>query len=141
MVGPSYAPHSGWLQRGVKAMEEAGYNVMLEPEIERELEGSLHEQARAALKQSLFERLFVALRKRETVDRVRRTVTLDTQFRMHPILGDFVSRTFYDRHDAAAVIKAGRAAEAVGHDVSIVAKGRRVEHDKPMTLAGFAPTA
>ncbi len=32
-------------------------------------------------------------------------------------------------------------AEAVGHDVSIVAKGRRVEHDEPMTLAGFAPTA
>ena len=30
-------------------------------------------------------------------------------------------------------------AEAVGHDVSIVAKGRRVEHDEPMTLAGFAP--
>ena len=28
-------------------------------------------------------------------------------------------------------------AEAVGHDVSIVAKGRRVEHDEPMTLAGF----
>jgi hypothetical protein len=32
-------------------------------------------------------------------------------------------------------------AEAVGHDVSIVAKGRRVEHNEPMTLAGFSPTA
>jgi predicted TIM-barrel fold metal-dependent hydrolase len=32
-------------------------------------------------------------------------------------------------------------AEAVGHDVSIQSKGRRVEHDHPMTLAGFAPTA
>ena len=32
-------------------------------------------------------------------------------------------------------------AEAEGHDVSIVAKGRRVEHNEPMTLAGFTATA
>ena len=32
-------------------------------------------------------------------------------------------------------------AEATGHDVSIVAKGRRVEHDHPMTLAGFTALA
>jgi len=32
-------------------------------------------------------------------------------------------------------------AEAEGHDVSIVSKGRRVEHNEPMTLAGFSPTA
>ncbi|HUI48530.1 MAG TPA: amidohydrolase family protein [Acidimicrobiia bacterium] len=31
--------------------------------------------------------------------------------------------------------------EATGHDVSIQAKGRRVEHDHPMTLAGFTATA
>src|ERR1700704_3469504 len=35
IVGPSYAPHGGWLRRGVRAMEEAGYKVILEPEIER----------------------------------------------------------------------------------------------------------
>ncbi|HEV7837278.1 MAG TPA: LD-carboxypeptidase, partial [Gemmatimonadaceae bacterium] len=35
VVGPSYAPHAGWLRRGVLAMEEAGYKVILEPEIER----------------------------------------------------------------------------------------------------------
>ncbi len=35
VVGPSYAPHGGWLRRGVQAMEEAGYKVILEPEIER----------------------------------------------------------------------------------------------------------
>ncbi|MDB4871910.1 MAG: ykfA [Gemmatimonadales bacterium] len=35
VVGPSYAPHGGWLRRGVLAMEEAGYKVILEPEIER----------------------------------------------------------------------------------------------------------
>src|SRR5712671_6703675 len=35
VVGPSYAPHGVSLRRGVKAMEDAGYRVILEPEIER----------------------------------------------------------------------------------------------------------
>jgi muramoyltetrapeptide carboxypeptidase len=35
VVGPSYAPHGDWLRRGVRAIEEAGYKVVLEPEIER----------------------------------------------------------------------------------------------------------
>ena len=35
VVGPSYAPNGDWLRRGIKAMEEAGYKVILEPEIER----------------------------------------------------------------------------------------------------------
>jgi muramoyltetrapeptide carboxypeptidase len=36
VVAPSYAPHSAWLLRGAKAMEEAGYNVILESEVEKE---------------------------------------------------------------------------------------------------------
>ena len=36
VVAPSYAPYPSWLFRGVKAMEEAGYKVMLESEVERE---------------------------------------------------------------------------------------------------------
>ena len=36
VVAPSYAPHAAWLFRGVKAMEEAGYNVILESEVEKE---------------------------------------------------------------------------------------------------------
>ncbi|MGH7652202.1 MAG: S66 peptidase family protein [Gemmatimonadaceae bacterium] len=35
VVAPSYAPHDGWLLRGVRTMTEAGYNVVLEPEIGR----------------------------------------------------------------------------------------------------------
>jgi muramoyltetrapeptide carboxypeptidase len=35
VVAPSYAPHGGWLRRGIRAMEESGYVVMLEPEIDR----------------------------------------------------------------------------------------------------------
>jgi len=35
IVVPSYAPQPGWLFRGAKAMEEAGYKVILDSEIER----------------------------------------------------------------------------------------------------------
>jgi muramoyltetrapeptide carboxypeptidase len=35
VVGPSYAPNGGWLRRGVQVIEEAGYKVIVEPEIER----------------------------------------------------------------------------------------------------------
>src|SRR5215212_4942666 len=35
VVAPSYAPRVGWLQRGVKALERAGFGVVLDPEIEQ----------------------------------------------------------------------------------------------------------
>jgi muramoyltetrapeptide carboxypeptidase len=34
VVSPSYAPKIGWLQRGVRALERAGFNVLLGPEID-----------------------------------------------------------------------------------------------------------
>src|SRR5215208_6423357 len=33
VVAPSYAPRPGWLQRGVKALNHAGYQVILDAEI------------------------------------------------------------------------------------------------------------
>ena len=45
-----------------------------------------------AIQDSLFERLFVDLETKEP----KRVVTLQDQFRMHPVLGSFVSSEFYD---------------------------------------------
>jgi len=51
-------------------------------------------------KRSLFEHLFVnRLPELEKQDGISRRVTLDTQYRMHPLLGEFVSRNFYERFD------------------------------------------
>lgn len=72
---------------------------MLEPEVERRLEGDLDQALDEALHQSLFERLFVLAKQLEEKDGRPRTVTLDQQYRMHPVLGQFVSDTFYERHD------------------------------------------
>ena len=33
VVAPSYSPRAGWLTRGVKALERAGFDVLLDPEI------------------------------------------------------------------------------------------------------------
>jgi hypothetical protein len=65
---------------------------MLEPDVERMFQDR-DPAAPAQLKESLFERLFTRLGGGEAP--IRRVVTLDTQFRMHPVLGDFVSRNFY----------------------------------------------
>jgi len=48
IVVPSYAPQHGWLLRGAKAMEEAGYRVILDSEIERFRRFQKHEDERRA---------------------------------------------------------------------------------------------
>jgi hypothetical protein len=68
---------------------------VLEPDIETEMTKTLGAEAAAALRTSLFERLFASLQDRAVNGEVRRTVTLDRQFRMHSALGNFVSEVFY----------------------------------------------
>lgn len=55
----------------------------------------------AVLSRSLFERLFTKLRDHQIRDGQRRVVTLDRQFRMHPLLGSFVNEQFYLPHGEA----------------------------------------
>jgi len=68
---------------------------ILEADVERQLEQS-GRQSRDILKKSLFYRLFQSMKEREAKDGVKRTITLDAQYRMHPVLGKFVSNTFYE---------------------------------------------
>ena len=51
---------------------------------------------KSAYEKSLFELLFKQLKTLEEKDGIKRTVTLDKQFRTHPLLGKFCSRMFYD---------------------------------------------
>ena len=50
------------------------------------------------LKMSMFKYLFSRLKALEAKDGIKRTVTLDSQYRMHPLLGEFVSENFYDTY-------------------------------------------
>ena len=68
------------------------------------------------LKKSLFQYLFSErLKTLEENDGITRRVTLDKQFRTHPILGDFISRNFYERFDSLEKFASGRPASDFTH--------------------------
>ena len=50
------------------------------------------------VKKSMFEYLFNRLKKLEEKDGIKRTVTLDAQYRTHPLLGQFASDNFYKQY-------------------------------------------
>lgn len=87
---------------------------ILEHEIESDLDKNAKEKTQDMLRKSLFWRLFTAMRERERVDGIKRTVTLDVQYRMHPVLGAFVSDTFYPPNEA---FESGRNAAEFRHDL------------------------
>lgn len=68
------------------------------------------------LELSLFHRLFQHLERLEVETGVPRAVTLDVQFRMHPILGQFVSQVFYEPYGEG--FRSGRAPEEFEHGIS-----------------------
>ncbi len=68
------------------------------------------------LKQSMFEYLFAErLKALEASDGIQRRVTLDQQFRMHPALGDMISRNFYERFDRGERFGSGLPAAHFAH--------------------------
>lgn len=70
------------------------------------------------LKKSMFEYLFTErLKALENQDGIVRRVTLDKQFRMHPVIGDFISRNFYERFDPAEKVYSGLPASAFSHNL------------------------
>ena len=87
---------------------------LLERNIELKLE-ELSEEDQEKYRMSLFHKLFQDMKEREREDGIKRTVTLDVQYRMHPVLGDFVSNTFYARYDEG--FKSGLPAENFIHGI------------------------
>ena len=88
---------------------------ILDQEIENDLDSDVSEKTRDMLRTSLFQRLYEQLREREREDGIKRTVTLDMQYRMHPVLGDFVSDTFYAPH--AEGFTSGKPPEDFTHNL------------------------
>ena len=68
------------------------------------------------LEKSMFQYLFsTRLKTLEEGDGIIRRVTLDRQYRMHPLLGDFISRNFYERFDQTEKFSSGRPASDFAH--------------------------
>ena len=94
---------------------------LLEPDVERQLvegveKGTVEAETLQAVQASLFERLWVVLRALEERDGIRRTVTLNAQYRMHPTLGQFISKVFYEFHNDGE-IESPREASEFKHDL------------------------
>ena len=71
------------------------------------------------LKKSMFQYLFSArLKTLEEYDGITRRVTLDKQYRMHPLLGSFISRNFYERFDPTEHFSSGRPVSDFAHALS-----------------------
>ena len=92
---------------------------MIDEEVAKKMEGEEADGSDSDwLKHSMFEYLFTErIPELQANDHIQRCVSLDTQFRMHPMLGDFISHNFYERFDASEAIKSGLKAEAFAHNL------------------------
>ena len=93
-----FVPMSMAKRRIVLVGDDRQLPHMLEPEVETQLqeEHALTALQLEAFRSSLFQRMRLMLLELEKKDDIRRVVMLDTQFRMHQVLGDFVSAQFYE---------------------------------------------
>jgi len=100
-----FVPMSMAKRRIVLVGDDRQLPHMLEPEVESQLqeEHALTALQMEALRSSLFQRMRLMLQDLEKKDGIRRVVMLDTQFRMHRVLGDFVSAQFYEKVGLEAV--------------------------------------
>lgn len=109
---------------------------MLDEKIEKKLsqQEDWKTVQREMLEQSLFQRLVENMQRLEKEkQQPQRVVMLDTQFRMHPILGDFISKNFYENHELPA-IKSGRPETDFIHAISgyedLVCGFKSISHEK-----------
>ena len=73
---------------------------IIDEEIARQLESDVAEDKHQDfIQKSMFEYLFHRLKKLEGQDGIKRTVTLDAQYRTHPVLGNFASQNFYEAYN------------------------------------------
>lgn len=93
---------------------------IIDEDVARQMEaGEAGQDENDWLKKSMFQYLFATrLKALEESDGITRRVTLDKQYRMHPLLGSFISRNFYERFDTTEQFGSGRPADDFAHNLS-----------------------
>jgi len=77
---------------------------------------SLNDTIEKKMKESLFQTLFRNLNELEKKTGVKRCITLDKQFRTTPVLGDFISKNFYECHGEKR-IESGTSMDKLKHNL------------------------
>jgi hypothetical protein len=92
---------------------------IIDEEVARQMEeGEVGQDENDWLKKSMFQYLFsTRLKMLEEGDGITRRVTLDKQYRMHPLLGSFISRNFYERFDPTEQFSSGRPESDFVHNL------------------------
>jgi hypothetical protein len=92
---------------------------IIDDEVARQMEeGEIGQVESDWLKKSMFQYLYSErLKTLEENDGITRRVTLDKQYRMHPILGNFISRNFYECFDSSERFGSGRPASDFLHNL------------------------
>lgn len=92
---------------------------IIDDEVARQMEeGKTGQEESDWLKKSMFQYLFSErLKILEENDGITRRVTLDKQYRMHPLLGDFISRNFYERFDPLEKFRSGLPVSDFAHNL------------------------
>lgn len=92
---------------------------IIDEEVARQMEeGEAGQDENDWLKKSMFQYMFsTRLKTLEEGDGITRRVTLDKQYRMHPLLGSFISRNFYERFDPTEKFGSGRPASDFIHNL------------------------
>lgn len=93
---------------------------IIDDEVARQMEaGETGQEEADWLEKSMFQYLFsTRLKTLEESDGITRRVTLDKQYRMHPLLGDFISRNFYESFDPSERFGSGRPASDFAHNLT-----------------------
>lgn len=104
-----------------------GDHRQLPQQIDQEIEKKMEEAAAskediAFLNESTFERLFMQLD-------ITKKITLNKQFRMHPVLGQFISKEFYEAHNKEEAFESPLGPENFVQNLSFISKKSAVWYD------------
>lgn len=82
---------------------------------------------------SLFEFMFGRLKELEKSDGIKRTVTLNKQFRTHPVLGDFASKEFYEKYPGEGYSSDWNSVSRFSHNLPGIKNKAAVWIDVPLS--------
>jgi hypothetical protein len=111
----------------------------IEERLKNELKGAnngetdLSEFIDESIKKSLFEHLISIAKKLQEKDGIPRTITLNEQYRMHPVLGDYVSREFYECHRDTTILSP-LPADGFSHSIPGLENKAAVWLDIPLNM-------
>lgn len=103
-------------------------------QLEDSAEGDVKADIERKIRESMFEQLFTKLRMLEAQDGIKRTITLDKQFRMHPTLGKYIDDNFYRKYNESEHVGNGiENADFFAHSLPGIENKACIWYDVPFT--------